>query len=114
MGFLTSILLRIAKAVLQQVLSGLMQQFNVVQEQAMAPMRAMIQAVTGGIWIGQGADAFVEEVSSLMIPGVGKVGNNITKLHKDLEHARDTMDRADSDVKNLVTGRLADAFNFFS
>jgi len=106
-------LLRIAKAVLNQVLSNLMKQFNVVQEQALAPMRAIIQQVVGGVWIGRGADAFVEEVSSLMIPGVGKVGNNITKLHQDLTKARDTMDRADSDVKNLVMGRLADAFNFF-
>jgi len=114
MGFIASILLRIAKAVLQQVLQGLMQQFNVVQEQAMAPMRAMVQAVTGGVWIGQGADAFVEEVSSLMIPGVGKVGNNITKLRGDLEHARDVMDQADADVSRLVQSRLSEAFNFFS
>ena len=114
MGFIQAILVRIAKAVLQQVLQGLMSQFNVVQDQALAPMRAMVQAVTGGIWIGQGADAFVEEVSNLMIPGVGKVGNNITKLHKDLVHARDTMDQADQDIKNLITGRLTDAFNFFS
>ena len=114
MGFFASILLRIAKAVLGQVLQGLMQQFNVVQEQALAPMRAMIQAVTGGIWIGQGADAFVEEVSSLMIPGVGKVGNNISKMRADLEHARDVMDQADQDVSRLVTSRLSDAFNFFS
>jgi len=114
MSFVSKALLRLAKKVLEQVLSGLTQQFNVVQQQALAPMRAMIQAVTGGIWIGRGADAFVEEVSRLMIPGVGKVGDNITKLRKDLTNARDVMDKADSEVKNLVTSRLTDAFNFFS
>ena len=62
-------LIRMARAILQRVLSELMQVLNIVREQALAPMRMMVQQVTGGIWIGQGANAFVEEVSSLMIPG---------------------------------------------
>ena len=41
-------------------------------------MRAMVQAVTGGIWVGNGANAFVEEVSSLMIPGVGQVMSHVS------------------------------------
>ncbi len=103
-------LLRFARQVVQNILGQLMQQFNVVQEQALSPMRAMVQQVTGGVWIGEGANAFVEEVSSLMIPGVGKVGEHITTMQRNLNHAVETMDQADSQVTGLVNG-LSDVFS---
>lgn len=61
-------LLRFARQVVANVLSQLTQQLNIVQQQALQPMRTMIQQVTGGVWVGDGANAFVQEVSSLMIP----------------------------------------------
>ncbi len=102
-------LLRFARQVVANVLSQLTQQFNIVQQQAMAPMRQMIQQVVGGVWVGDGADAFVQEVSSLMIPGVGKVGENITTLQGNINRAIEVMDRADQQVNNMVRG-LADVF----
>jgi hypothetical protein len=81
-GFVKKALIRLARKVVQGVMSQLMQQLNVVQDQALAPMRTMVQAVIGGIWIGEGANAFVEEVSNLMIPGVGQVMDNISFIHK--------------------------------
>jgi hypothetical protein len=103
-------LLRFARQVVANVLSQLTQQLNIVQNQAMQPMRVMIQQVTGGVWVGDGANAFVQEVSSLMIPGVGKVGENITTMQRDLNRAIEVMDRADQQVNNMVRG-LADVFN---
>jgi uncharacterized protein YukE len=95
-------LLRFARAVVQSVLSQLTQQLNIVQEAAMAPMRAMVQAVTGGVWKGKGADAFVQEVSSLMIPGVGTVMQHIQGVQGNLQKASDIVDRADAEVNNQV------------
>jgi len=106
-------LMRLAMKVLENVLQQLMQQFNTVQELALAPMRAMIQEVTGGVWRGKGADAFVEEVSSLMIPGVGKVAENIQTFSGNLQFARDVIDRADEEVDRLVRSKVFDAFKFF-
>jgi hypothetical protein len=103
-------LLRFARQVVANVLSQLTQQLNIVQNQAMQPMRVMIQQVTGGVWVGDGANAFVQEVSSLMIPGVGKVGENITTMQRNLNRAIEVMDRADQQVNNMVRG-LADVFN---
>jgi predicted ribosome-associated RNA-binding protein Tma20 len=103
-------LLRFARQVVANVLSQLTQQLNIVQNQAMQPMRMMIQQVTGGVWVGDGANAFVQEVSSLMIPGVGKVGENITTMQRNLNRAIEVMDRADQQVNNMVRG-LADVFN---
>ena len=102
-------LLRFARQVVENVLNQLMQQFSVIEQQARNPMQAMIQQVVGGVWIGEGANAFVEEVSSLMLPGVGQVGEHITTMHRNLNHAIDVMDQADQQVTSLVGG-LADIF----
>ncbi|MBV7336102.1 hypothetical protein KFU94_49280 [Chloroflexi bacterium TSY] len=110
MSFIKKALIRLARKVLQGVLSQLTQQFNIVQEQAMNPMRQMIAAVTGGIWVGEGANAFVDEVSSLMIPGVGKVCDNITFVSDNLKFADEVMDRAD-DAVNGKANALGDVFD---
>jgi len=109
-GAIKKALLRFARKVVEGIMSQLMQQFNVVQEQALAPMRLMVQQVMGGIWVGDGANAFVDEVSSLMIPGVGRVADNIGSLHKNLQHACDVVDQADSLVQGKING-LADVFD---
>jgi uncharacterized protein YukE len=107
---MTNFLLRLARAVLATVLTQLMQQFNVVQDQALSPMRMMVQQVTNGVWRGEGANAFVNEVSSLMIPGVGVVGNNITMMSNNIRFAMDVMDRADQQV-NTIANSLGDVFD---
>lgn len=105
-----SVLLRFARQVVQNVLSQLTQQFNVVQEQAYSPMQAMVQQVTDGVWVGKGADAFVDEVSGLMMPGVGKIGEGINVFSKNIQNAMDVMDRADEQVSGMVNA-LGDVFD---
>ena len=109
-GAIKKALIRFARKVVEGIMSQLMQQFNIVQEQALSPMRLMVQQVMGGIWVGDGADAFVDEVSSLMIPGVGQVADHITIMHKNLQHACDVIDQADATVQGKVNG-LADVFD---
>jgi hypothetical protein len=96
--------------VLQNVMNQLTQQLNVVQEQAHSPMQAMIQQVQSGVWIGRGADAFVEEVSNLFIPSVGFVSSFIGKTQQNINQAVDIMDQADNDVRGMVEN-LADMFD---
>jgi uncharacterized protein YukE len=102
-----------ARAVVQSVLSQLTQQINIVQEQSLQPMRMMIQAVTDGVWRGEGANAFVEEVSSLMIPGVGQVAEDVQTWHANLSRAVDVIDNADAQVNQLISSRLGDTFSFY-
>lgn len=110
---LGSLLFRFARKVVEGVLSQLTQQLNVVQELAMAPMRAMIQQVLGGVWRGEGANAFVQEVSTMMIPGVGRVAQTITGLSQNIQHAQNVIDRADEEVSKIVKSKLFDTFKFF-
>jgi hypothetical protein len=102
-------LIRLAQKILDGVLSQLGQQLNVVQEQALSPMRMMVQQVVGGVWIGDGANAFVEEVSSLMIPGVGQVMDQISFVSGNLQRASDIIHEADSKVNGMAES-LGDVF----
>ena len=103
------ILIRIARAILKMVLQQLMQQFNVLQEQVMSPMRQMVQQVTDGVWIGEGANAFVDEVSSLMIPGVGRVAQDVDFFRNGLQKAEEIMDQADNQAASKANA-LGDIF----
>jgi hypothetical protein len=107
---LLGVLLRFARQVVAGVMSQMMQQLNVVQEQAYSPMRAMVQEVTGGIWVGQGADAFVEEVQSLMMPNTNQIMQHITKNHQDLQRAIDVLDRADQQAQQKINA-LGEVFS---
>ncbi|MFV9504537.1 MAG: hypothetical protein AB4911_08210 [Oscillochloridaceae bacterium umkhey_bin13] len=109
----TEFLLKLARAALESVLSQMNGQLQIVNEQALNPARQMIQAVVGGIWRGNGADAFVNELSSLMIPGVGRVAEQITQMNNDIVHAREVIERADESIERLVRSRLYDAFEFY-
>ena len=106
-------LLRLARSVLDSVLSGLMQQFNVIQEMALAPVQMMMQAVVGGVWKGKGADAFVEELQSLLIPNLETAMQDVTQYSNNLRFAQQVIEQADETVNRLVTSKLVDSFDFF-
>ncbi|MCB0077375.1 MAG: hypothetical protein KDD73_08095 [Anaerolineales bacterium] len=107
---LQSVLIRLARQVLQSVLTALMSQFSLVEDVILSPTRADLQAVTGGsIWRGDGADAFAQELTSIMIPNVGTIGTLIKTKHTNLERAADIITTADNQVSQVVNG-LADTF----
>ena len=109
MSSLHSHLIRFARKVVDVVQSQLSNLLTEVQEQAAEPIRGTIQQIAGGVWVGRGADAFVEEVSNLMLPGVGKIGGHLTTTQTNINHAIETIDQADEEIANRVN-RLADQF----
>jgi uncharacterized protein YukE len=106
---LMSVLIKIARRVVEQVQSDLMKQIQRVESEAKQPIRAMVEQVVGGMWIGKGADAFVEEVSSILVPGINVGQQQMETMNTNIGTALDIMDQADSQVNQLVNG-LADMF----
>lgn len=102
LGLGLGVLLRFARQIVNGVMSQMTQQMNIVQEQAMAPMQAVIQEVTGGAWVGQGADAFVQDIQTIMIPKTRSIFDSIGKALRDLQHATDVIDQADQQVQQKV------------
>jgi uncharacterized protein YukE len=99
-----SALLRFAEQVVQSVMQQFTQQLNVVTEQAGNPLQAILQQVEGGAWIGVGADAFRDELSSLQIPGVSLIGEQIRTFQNNLQHASQIMIQADQQANRAVKG----------
>lgn len=54
-------------------MGGLMKQTQVVTDQVSNPLNGIINTVTGGIWKGQGAERFVEEMKSQILPMLGSL-----------------------------------------
>ncbi|MGB1248986.1 MAG: hypothetical protein ACPG8W_00020 [Candidatus Promineifilaceae bacterium] len=102
--------IKLARKVVEKVQAQLMKNLNIIKEEAHGPMQAMISEVTGGVWIGEGADAFTEEVSSLVIPGVGEVGECISTYNNNIQNAVVVIDSADEQVSSLVNS-VADLFD---
>lgn len=102
LGLGISVILRFARQIVSGVMAQMTQQMNIVQQQAMAPMQAIIQEVTGGAWVGQGADAFVQDIRTIMIPKTSSIADMIGKALRDLQHATDVIDQADQQVQQKV------------
>jgi hypothetical protein len=95
------------------IISEILEQFNNVQELAISPLKVIIEQVVGGVWVGEGADAFVKELESLAIPGIGQVGDSINQFGKNVTSSVDLIRAADEAVSGIISSVLDDAFSFF-
>lgn len=86
---------------------------SMVEQAAMVPLKAIIQEVLGGVWKGKGADAFLEEVNNISIPGVGQVSQHLTTLREKVRFAEEVIDRADEETNRMVTDRT-ECFLFYN
>ncbi len=97
-----------------QIIPGISQVLGSVLDDVLSPTKAIIETVSGGeAWRGVGADAFVGQVSSEVIPKMQQVVDQVESLNKNIQFARDTIDRADEDAERLIRSRLCDQFNFY-
>lgn len=104
-----SSLLRFARSVVQNVISQVTQQLNVVSEQAYNQIQNQVRQVVGQVWRGQGADAFAAEINSEVLPNIQRIMESITTINSNINFATDTIDRADEQVRSTVDS-LADTF----
>jgi hypothetical protein len=106
-------ILRMMAGPLDGALSQITRALNIAESQALSPLKAIVQSVVGGVWVGRGADALVEVVSQMAIPGVGQVMSQVSKFSGDIQHARELVNRADQEISRQVRSRLTDTFKFF-
>ena len=108
MGLMSS-LLRFARSVVQGVLNQVTQQVNIIQESAMNPINAMVQQVTNGIWRGKGADAFVQEMQSEVLPAFGNLLGGIGRTGTHINRAMEILHAADANGASKINS-LVDVF----
>lgn len=114
MSFSADSMLRMVGDMVGNVVSQLGSQSQTVDGDVMGPVKAIVEQVTGGMWVGKGADAFVEEVATMLIPGIGQILEQIGSMSGNIQFAQDTIEQADQSASQQILGGLEQAFAFFS
>ena len=105
-----NLILRIARSVVNSVMSIITSQVNLIQDAVTSPLRSMVQQVTGGIWKGDGAIRFVDEMNSEVIPQLVGIGSMNMGFGNAIKKALDFMDMADRQATSKAN-ELVDIFS---
>ena len=95
-------LLRTATGAVDAVVNVLARQQNALQEQVRGTIQAIIGQVTGGVWIGAGADAFVQELQSEFLPLSASLDNSLGRMIQSVRSAQNIVEQADNQAAQVV------------
>jgi uncharacterized protein YukE len=93
----------------EDVVNQVVQQANMVDDVA-GRIRSGMGPITGGAWTGQGADAFVNEVQTRLLPQIMALIASIGGFGGGITSAMDLISQADNDVFGVV-GNIGDVFD---
>jgi uncharacterized protein YukE len=93
----------------QDVVQQVVQQANQVEE-TVGAIRSGMGPIQGGAWIGQGANAFIEEVMTRLIPELMALIASIGGFGGGITSAMNLVEQADNDVFSVV-GNVVDVFD---
>jgi uncharacterized protein YukE len=93
----------------QDVVNQVTQQANMVDDVA-GRIRSGMGPITGGAWTGQGADAFVNEVQTRLLPQIMALIASIGGFGGGITSAMGMISQADNDVFGVV-GNIGDVFD---
>ncbi len=109
-SLLSGSLLSITRPITQEVTNTINQQLQLVTDQVTQPLKAMVQQVEGGVWKGDGANRFVEEMTNeviLSLANISDAGHNFGSL---ISAALNIFDQADSQASQIANS-LDDVFS---
>jgi len=92
------------------IISSILSQFNFIQDLITAPLNAMVQQVVGGIWKGDGANRFVAEMTSQIVPMLAGLLTGGQSFAGGIKKSQDHMLKGFAQATNIA-GSLFDVFN---
>jgi hypothetical protein len=92
------------------IISSILSQFNFIQDLITAPINAMVQQVLGGMWKGDGANRFVNEMTSEVIPTMAGLLAGGQGFAGGIKKSQDHMLAGFAQATN-VANSLFDVFN---
>ncbi len=91
-------------------INQILKQVNVVQDSVTAPLRGLVNQVMGGIWKGNGANRFVQEMISEVIPMLVNIMGFGTGYANAIAKAQNRMNQA----INQATSKAQTLFDVFN
>jgi hypothetical protein len=83
------------KNLVNNIISQVMQQGNIIQDAVTSPLRAIVNQVMAGIWKGNGAERFVAEMNSEVIPMLVNIMGVNTSFANSIKRMQDRMEQAE-------------------
>ena len=105
MGFI----LKLVYSAVNSVMGMIRKLLNQVTQEITSPLRAMVQQVTGGVWKGDGADRFVNEMNSMVIPSLLSIVGINTSFIGALQRSTEIFQQADK-MATSKANELVDIF----
>jgi uncharacterized protein YukE len=100
---------KFARSIVNGIINQIMQQVNIIQEAVTSPLRAMVNQVMGGIWKGDGATRFVDEMMNEVIPSLVNIASVNNRYADAIKKSMDRMEQAE----RQATARAQQLFDVF-
>ena len=103
---------KFVRHLVEKATKQIMKQVNIVEEAVTAPLRSLVNEVVGGMWKGEGANRFVQEVTSEVIPLlvsiIGLNTNFASSITKGINRTNQAINQATNKAQSLF-----DTFKIF-
>ena len=103
-------LFKFVEDLVSNAISQILKQVNVVQDAVTAPLRALVNEVMGGMWKGEGANRFAQEMTSEVIPMLVNIMGFNTNFANAITKAQNRMNQAINQATSKAQS-LYDVFN---
>ena len=95
---------------INEIVSSILSQFNFIQDLITAPIRGMLSQVMSGMWKGDGANRFVNEMTQEVIPMLANILTGGQNFANSIKKSQSHMLQGFQQATNLAQG-LFDVFN---
>ena len=95
---------------INEIISSILSQFNFIQDLITAPIRAMVSQVLSGVWKGDGANRFANEMTQEVIPMLARILTGGQNFAGSIKKSQNHMLQGFQQASNMAQG-LFDVFN---
>jgi hypothetical protein len=101
---------KFVRGLVSNIMNQVTQQVNMIQDAVTSPLRGMVNQVMGGMWRGDGANRFVAEMTSEVIPMLVNIMGINTNFVGAIKRTVDRMEQAERQASSRAQ-QLFDVFN---
>jgi uncharacterized protein YukE len=98
------------RGMVQGIINQIMQQVNVIQDAVTSPLKSMVSQVLGGVWKGNGAERFANEMLQEVIPALVNIAGVGSNFGGAIQKSMDRMEQAE----RFATSKVQPLFDVFS
>ena len=105
-------LFKFVEELIENMINQILKQVNVIRDTVTSPLRGLVNEVMDGMWKGEGANRFVREMISDVIPMLENIMGFNTNYVNSIIKSQNRMNQAINRATSRAQG-LFDVFNRF-